>query len=73
MAARGWNSRETGPNIATPRVKVNNDYDIIVAGGGPAGCAAAIAAASRGCRTLLIEATGNLGGLGTSGMVPAWC
>ncbi|MDE6125955.1 MAG: FAD-dependent oxidoreductase [Muribaculaceae bacterium] len=73
MAARGRNSRETGPNIATPRVKVNNDYDIIVAGGGPAGCAAAIAAASRGCRTLLIEATGNLGGLGTSGMVPAWC
>lgn len=52
---------------------VNTDYDIIVAGGGPAGCAASIAAAREGKKVLLIEAMGNLGGLGTSGMVPAWC
>lgn len=56
-----------------PAPEVNEDYDIIVAGGGPAGCAAAIAAAREGKRVLLIEAMGNLGGLGTSGMVPAWC
>ncbi len=55
------------------KLKLNTDYDVIVAGGGPAGCTAAIAAASRGERTLLIQAEGNLGGLGTSGMVPAWC
>lgn len=55
------------------RIPVNDTYDIIVAGGGPAGCAAAIAAASEGGRVLLVESTGNLGGLGTSGMVPAWC
>lgn len=54
-------------------IKVYDTYDVIVAGGGPAGCAAAIAAAREGARTLLIESTGNLGGLGTSGMVPAWC
>lgn len=54
-------------------VKTNSDYDIIVVGGGPAGCSAATAAARRGLKTLLIESTGLLGGLGTSGMVPAWC
>lgn len=48
-------------------------YDVIVAGGGPAGCAAAAAAAREGARTLLIEVTGALGGMGTSGLVPAWC
>lgn len=48
-------------------------YEVIVAGGGPAGCTAAIAAAREGKKTLLIEATGCLGGMGTSGLVPAWC
>lgn len=49
------------------------EYDVIVAGGGPAGCTAAAAAAREGARTLLIESTGSLGGMGTSGLVPAWC
>lgn len=48
-------------------------YDVIVAGGGPAGCAAAAAAARSGAKTLLVESTGALGGMGTSGLVPAWC
>lgn len=73
MAARGGNSRLKTRKLGDSKVKVNDDYEVIVAGGGPAGCAAAVAAASEGRRTLLIEATGNLGGLGTSGMVPAWC
>ena len=42
------------------------------AGGGAAGSAAAICAARLGARTLLIEATGCLGGLGTSGLVCAF-
>jgi len=50
-----------------------NSWDVVVAGGGAAGCTAAIAAASEGARTLLVEATGALGGMGTSGLVPAWC
>ncbi len=50
-----------------------NSYDVIVVGGGPAGCAAAVASAREGARTLLIEQTGALGGMGTSGLVPAWC
>ncbi len=57
-----------------PRTVDHNDtYEVIVVGGGPAGCAAAIAAARRGAKTLLIEATGSLGGMGTMGLVPAWC
>ncbi len=38
------------------------DYDVVVCGGGPAGCAAAIAAARHGARTLLVEKYGFLGG-----------
>jgi len=50
----------------------DDSWDVIVAGGGPAGCAAAIAAAREGARTLLVEGTGTLGGMGTSGLIPAW-
>ncbi|MFO7871074.1 MAG: FAD-dependent oxidoreductase [Kiritimatiellia bacterium] len=54
-------------------IPLDDSYDVIVAGGGPAGCTAAAAAAREGARTLLVEATGALGGMGTSGLVPAWC
>jgi len=47
-------------------------YDLIVVGGGPAGCAAAVAAARQGVQVLLVEATGVLGGMGTSGLVNAF-
>ena len=56
----------------TRELELDNSWDVIVAGGGPAGCAAAIAAAREGAKTLLLEATGALGGMGTSGLVPAW-
>ena len=54
-------------------IVLNTDYDVIVVGGGPSGCTSAIAAAREGAKTLLIEATGMLGGMGTAGLVPAWC
>jgi len=44
-------------------------YEFIVAGGGVAGCAAALAAARQGMRTALIEKTVWPGGLATSGLV----
>lgn len=47
----------------------NNKYQVIVIGGGPSGCAAAIAAARGGAKTLLLEATYALGGMGTNGLV----
>lgn len=46
-----------------------SEYDVIVAGGGPAGIAAAIASARLGASTLLMERYGFLGGMGTAGLV----
>lgn len=51
---------------------LDDTWDVIVVGGGPAGCTAAASAAREGAKTLLIEATGALGGMGTQGLVPAW-
>jgi hypothetical protein len=50
-------------------IKAEDGYDLVVAGGGPAGSAAAICAARLGARVLLVEALGCLGGTGTSGLV----
>ncbi|GHV53951.1 membrane protein [Bacteroidia bacterium] len=47
-------------------------YDLIIAGGGPAGIAAGIAAARLGAKVLIVEAMGCLGGMGTSGLVTAF-
>ena len=44
-------------------------YDVVVAGGGPAGICAAAAAARQGARTALVERYGILGGMFTSGYV----
>ncbi len=44
-------------------------WDVVVCGGGPAGCAAALAAARHGARTLLIEKDGYLGGATVSQLV----
>ncbi|MDR2918797.1 MAG: FAD-dependent oxidoreductase [Tannerella sp.] len=54
-------------------IKTDDRWDVIVVGGGPAGCAAATAAAREGAKVLLIEGTGALGGMGTSGLLNAWC
>ena len=47
-------------------------FDVLVVGGGNAGCAAAIAAARRGARTMLVERYGFLGGTATAAMVGPW-
>lgn len=66
---------KTGKNrsLKNRKISLDDQWEVIVIGGGPAGCTAAIAAAREGARTLLIEATGQLGGMGTAGMIPAWC
>jgi len=51
---------------------ITSSYDVLVVGGGNAGCAAALAAARHGARTLLIERYGFLGGTATAAMVGPW-
>jgi glycine/D-amino acid oxidase-like deaminating enzyme len=46
--------------------------DVLVVGGGNAGCAAAIAAARMGARVRLVERYGFLGGTATAAMVAPW-
>lgn len=48
-------------------------YEAVIVGGGPAGCAAAVACARAGKKTLLVEKSCSLGGMGTGGLVPGWC
>ena len=57
----------------TYEVRDGGKYDVIVVGGGAAGCAAAIRAARDGASVLLIEASGALGGMASGGMVPEFC
>ena len=60
----------TEPSRQTP---ILGTFDVVVLGGGPAGMAAATAAARLGQRTLLVEAYGFLGGMGTAAGVTNFC
>ena len=50
-------------------IPVFHETDVVVVGGGPAGFAAAVAAARTGAKVALVERYGSLGGLFTNGMV----
>ena len=50
-------------------INVVDEADVVVVGGGPAGVAAAIAAARSGVKTVLVERYGHLGGMATGGLV----
>lgn len=51
------------------QVPIAREMDVVVVGGGPAGTAAAIAAARAGASTLLIERFGYLGGTATASLM----
>ena len=55
--------------LTTPIV---GEYDVLVAGAGPAGVAAAVSAARLGARVCLVEQSGIVGGVATSGMMSHW-
>jgi 2-polyprenyl-6-methoxyphenol hydroxylase-like FAD-dependent oxidoreductase len=50
-------------------LSVIRQADVVVVGGGPAGVAAALAAARNGAETVLVERYGHLGGMATGGLV----
>jgi len=62
-------------SIAEPArtTAVFGEFDVVVLGGGPAGLAAATAAARGGAKTLLVERYGFLGGMGTAAGVTNFC
>ena len=55
--------------IETNEISVKHECDVLVAGAGFAGIAAALSAARAGKKVILIEKSYILGGLGTSGLV----
>lgn len=55
--------------ILTEELSAKKHYDIIVAGGGVAGVAAAVQAAREGKKVLLVEKSMKLGGLATLGLI----
>ncbi|MBV8062349.1 MAG: FAD-dependent oxidoreductase, partial [Nevskia sp.] len=63
-------TEELGYIAEPPRqTPVLADVDVAVLGGGSSGCAAAVAAARRGARTILVEEFGFLGGTQTGALV----
>ena len=65
----------TAKTIEEParQIPLYGEYEVAVLGGGPAGIAAAVAAARAGRKTLLIERYGFLGGMGTAAGVTNFC
>ena len=57
------------PCPAEDELPVTYVTDVLVLGGGPSGCAAAVSAARNGAGVLLVEQHGHLGGMGTAGGV----
>lgn len=57
---------------AAKKLPIVGEYDVIVAGSGPAGVSAAIMAGRMGAKTLLLEWNNSVGGISTSGMMSHW-
>ena len=68
-------SQHGAERVAEParHVPLFGAFDVVVLGGGPAGIAAASAAARNGSSVLLVERYGFLGGMGTAAGVTNFC
>ncbi len=55
------------------QIPVRRSVDVLIAGGGPAGVAAAVVAARQGSDVFLAEGHTCFGGMGTAGLVPMFC
>jgi len=54
------------------RIPIRHEVEVFVAGGGPSGLAAAVAAARQGRKVFLAERNTCFGGMGTAGMLPVF-
>jgi len=54
------------------KIPIRESVDVLVVGAGPAGFSVAINAARNGARTMLLEQTGAVGGVATSGLMSHW-
>jgi ribulose 1,5-bisphosphate synthetase/thiazole synthase len=64
--------REDIATLPAQDLSTSSEVDVVVAGGGPAGFSAAIAAARTGARTALVEQAPFLGGTATGAMVASF-
>ncbi|MCI5647815.1 MAG: FAD-dependent oxidoreductase [Fusicatenibacter sp.] len=53
-------------------IPVAAEADVLVLGGGPAGFSAALCAAREGAQVMLIEASCDVGGVATTGLMSHW-
>ena len=62
------------PTVKSPArsLPVLGEYDVVIVGGGTGGAPAAIGAARKGAKTLLIEYQDHLGGVGTLGLISTY-
>lgn len=54
------------------KIPVAAETEVLVLGAGPAGVSAAITAAREGAKTILVEQTGDVGGIATVGLMSHW-
>lgn len=54
------------------QIPIKAEVDVLVVGGGPAGFSAAVNAARQGAKTMLIEQSGDVGGVATTGLMSHW-
>ena len=73
QSPQGKNSATGAPCVSFLReLPVRYNVDVFVAGGGPAGMAAAVTARNQGASVFLAEAHSCLGGMGTAARVPVF-
>jgi hypothetical protein len=66
-------TKKKRPNISFQRtIPIRHNVGVFIAGGGPSGIAAALAATQQGAKVFLAEGQSYFGGMATAGLVPSF-